>query len=309
MRTVLVGVVKTAEAALRGLIDAHAKIVGIFTQEMDKVLETSGMERVYYINLKHYADKLGCPLKIVDNINDDFNELERLSPDVIYIVGWPQIIRGKVLNLATCIGMHPSRLPERRGGAPLNWQILDGEKQGAVTLFRLEEGLDSGDILIQREYEIGPHEYIDAIMQRVNKLTYELVKETYPLLPQGRVKWLPQDHTSATYARRRKPSDGKINWADSSRRTYNLIRAVSHPFPGAFAYLDGQEIRIWRAELVQGYRAPIQAVPGQVVDLNNKGILVSTLDNAILLTEIELEGYSFEEFSELYKFLIGKVLK
>lgn len=309
MRAVLIGVVKSAETALQGLIDAHADVVGIFTQDIDKVLETSGMERGYYVDLRPYADKLGCLLRVVDDINDHFNELERLSPDVIYVVGWPQIVREKILNLAICIGMHPSRLPERRGGAPLNWQILDGESQGAVTLFRLGEGLDSGDILIQREYEIGPHEYIEAVMNRVNKLTYELVKETYPVLAQGNDKWLPQDDTLATYTRRRKPSDGKINWADSSLRIYNLIRAVSHPFPGAFAYLDDGKLKIWRASLLQGYRAPVKAVPGQVIGLVDEGIIVSTLDNAILLTEFELEGYSFDKISQAYEVLEGKVLQ
>lgn len=309
MRTVLIGVVKTAEATLRGLIDAHADVVGVFTQDVDKVLETSGMERDYYVDLRPYAVKLGCLLRVIDDVNDHFNELEHLAPDVIYIVGWPQIIRERILNLAICIGMHPSRLPERRGGAPLNWQILDGENKGAVTLFRLEKGLDSGDILIQREYEIGPNEYIESVMARVSKLTRKVLREIHPVLVEGNAKWLPQDDTLATYTRRRKPSDGKINWADSSLRIYNLIRAVSHPFPGAFAYFDTYKLKVWRASLLQSYRAPVKAVPGQIIDLADEGIIVSTLDNAILLTEVELEGYSFDKISQLYEILEGKVLQ
>lgn len=309
MRTVLVGVVRTAEAAVKGLLDAHANIVGIFTQNIDKLLETSGMERDYYVDLKPYAERIGCPLKIVDDINDHFEELKGLSPQVIYIVGWPQIIRKKILDLAICVGMHPSRLPERRGGAPLNWQLIDGECRGAVTLFRLSADLDSGDILAQREYEINLQDYIDDVLGRVCNLTYELVKETYPLLVQGKATWLPQDGKLATYTRRRKPEDGRINWRDSSLRIYNLIRAVSHPFPGAFSYCNGHKLKVWRAELLRGFRAPIKAIPGQVIALTGSGIIVSTLDNALLLTEVEVEGYPSWDISQVYKLVKGKVLQ
>ena len=226
-------------------------------------------------------------MRVVSDLNAEYDAVSSAAPDYVFVIGWPYLVRDAVLSIAPCVGLHPTRLPYRRGGAPLNWVILDGETSAAVSLIRLHKGVDDGDILAQRGFPIDPDDYVGDVIERVYAITEELVIEAVRDLAAGTASWTPQDNALATYTRRRRPEDGRICWADSAARIRNLVRATSHPFPGAFAYLDGERIRVWRAEIPHGYRAPLAAAPGSVLDVTSRGILVSTMDNALLVTEAQ----------------------
>jgi methionyl-tRNA formyltransferase len=311
VRVVFVGVVNSAKPALDALVSCGADVAGLFTIDVKYMVSMSNMEREYFVDFRPTAEKLGIPLKQIKNINDHADEIRSLEPDYIFIIGWPQMVRSEVLSIAPCIGMHPAPLPKRRGGAPLNWQIIDGETESAVSLLRLGEGVDNGDILIQIPFNIGPADYINDVMDRVCELTGLAVERTYPLLATGREAWNPQDHSQATVTRRRRPPDGLVNWNDSSRRIFNLIRAVSHPFPGAFTHCDGQVIKVWRAYVPLGYRPRVRAVPGEVLDFVGGAIIVCTRDYCLGLTEIQVDDrvyLSEPELRQAYAMLAGKVL-
>ena len=156
----------------------------------------------------------------------------------------------------------------------MNWTILDGEPSSAVTLFRMGPGLDDGDILMQRAFAIGESDYVGDVARRVYELTEELVAESVSELSSESAQWSPQDHSKATYTRRRRPADGHIEWRESSVRIRNLIRATSHPFPGAFTLLGQKVVRIWRGDIswsqvlrsgaveLQGPERVRRAIPG-----------------------------------------------
>lgn len=285
----LVGEVKTAEHALNGLLRAGLPPVAVITTPLEEVRRASGMEAGYYCDLLRLGEAHGIDVTVTTDLLSQVPALEQLQPDCFWIMGWPYLVRTPILDLGPCIGMHPTPLPRRRGGAPMNWTLLDGEAVSAVTLFRMRQGLDDGEILAQEAFELGPDDYVGDVAAKIYRLTERLVERSALALADDTAVWTPQDDSLATYTRRRTPADGRINWSDSSVRIRNLVRATSHPFPGAFTILDGSKVRVWRAEIPVGYRAPLKAAPGTVVGLHDAGILVSTRDNALLITEMQFE--------------------
>jgi methionyl-tRNA formyltransferase len=288
LRLMLVGEVRVAEFALRGMIRAGHPPVAIVTTDVTAVRARSGMAASYYADLRAPACGCGAAVRIVSDLNAEPEAISAASPDYVFVIGWPYLVRDDVLAIAPCVGLHPTKLPDRRGGAPLNWAILDGEASGAVSLIRLRKGVDNGELLAQRAFPIGPDDYIGDVVERVYTITEDVVADAVGDLAAGRARWTPQDDSAATYTRRRRPEDGRICWTDSATRIRNLVRATSHPFPGAFAYLDGSVFRVWRAEIPRGYRAPLAAPPGTIIDVTSAGVLVSTMDNALLVTEAQL---------------------
>jgi len=290
VRAVLVGEVRTAEHALRGLLQAGKPPISMFTTDVNQVQRNSGMGPDYYCDLVALGRDHAIEAHVVSDLEDLSARIRALKPDLLWIMGWPYLVRSPILEVAMCIGMHPTPLPRRRGGAPMNWTVLDGEPSSAVTLFRMGPGLDDGDILMQRAFVIRDSDYVGDVAQSVYELTEELVAESMSELGSESVRWQPQDHSRATFTRRRRPADGHIEWRESSVRIRNLIRATSHPFPGAFTLLGQKVVRIWRGELPLGYRAPLRAAPGSIIEVTDTGVMISTGDNALLVTEIQFEG-------------------
>jgi methionyl-tRNA formyltransferase len=313
MRVVLIGVVSSAKAAFDGLNDAGAEIAAVFTADVERMIMTSKMESSYFVDFKPLARQVRIPLRHVDDVNNYVEEISSLKPDLIYIIGWPQLVRQSILSIAPCIGMHPAPLPRRRGGAPLNWQLIDGERQSAVSLLKLGTGVDDGDILLQLPFEIGDTDYIEDVLNMVNQLTYQGVRDSFLQICSGKAQWIQQDHSRATVMRRRRPDDGLINWNDSALRIYNLIRAVSHPFPGAFSNIDDSVIKIWRSDIPQGYRPKLKAIPGEVLDLFKGNIVVSCRDYCIAISELQVGDdlpvhSGTKEFEKVFELFKGKVM-
>ena len=288
MNLVLIGEVRTAEYALRGMMRAGHPPTMVLTTDVAKVMVRSGMESDYYCDLSELSRSYDIPVRVIVDPHSIASNLAQSVPDYIFVMGWPYIVRKPVLQIAPCVGMHPTRLPCRRGGAPVNWTILDGESSSAVSLIRLRPALDGGEILAQRDFVIEPNDYVGNVMKRIYSLTEELVAESVKALADGSATWRPQEDSLATYTSRRKPEDGRIAWRDSAVRIRNLVRAVSRPFPGAFSFLEGQVVKIWRADVPHGYRAPVGAAPGTILADLPQGVLVSTGDNALLLTEAQI---------------------
>lgn len=314
MRVVFVGVVKSAEGAFRALMDCGVEIVHAYTSCLSYATSESHMDPSYFFSLSQLAASCGIPCtEMCGKIDDYADEIEGLHPDYIYIIGWPQIVGQKILSIAPCIGMHPAPLPLRRGGAPLNWQLIDGVTESAVTLLRLEAGVDDGDILVQRPFKIGEADYIQDVVERVCEITYSAVKESCGALSMIPIQWKPQDSTQATVLRRRRPEDGLIDWNDSAQRVFNFVRAISRPFPGAFCYLeDGRQLIVWRARIPLGARPKLNAKPGEVLDFGEKRVIVSCRDYCLELDEVQLAERQLHantsEMGELKDELRGTVL-
>jgi len=178
-------------------------------------------------------------------------EVKKYSPDLILVFGWYYIVPKTIREIPRlgCAGMHASLLPKYRGGAPLVWAMINGEDKSGLTFFYLEEGVDNGDIISQKEFPIEESDYIGDLIDKTTSAALDIIDESIPLLAENKAPRVKQDESQATYVPQRKPEDGKIDWSWDSQRIMNFIRAQSKPYPGAFTEIDGKKVIIWNADI------------------------------------------------------------
>ena len=218
-----------------------------------------------YHDLGPLAARHGFPLERAADVNDRrlVDRIEALAPRLALVIGWSQLVRARLLSIPAhgSAGIHPTRLPEGRGRAPIPWTILKDLDSTACTLFLLTEGVDDGDIVGQLEIPVDPREDAASLYAKHRAAHVALVREHVPRLLDGTAEARPQDHAAATFWERRRPEDGAIDWSASAADVDRLVRAVTRPFPGAFFERDGRRRVIWRAEPGPDVDAP----PGNVV--------------------------------------------
>jgi methionyl-tRNA formyltransferase len=239
------------------------------------------------------------PLYEIGNINDEnsIELLSRLDLDVVFVIGWTQIVRPQALRLAKTgmIGAHASLLPHNRGRAPINWALIKGMKETGNTLIWLAEGVDSGDIIDQRPIPITPYDTCASLYEKVADTNRDMILGVIPKLLAGEKPGRRQPRTDEPNLPGRKPDDGLINWSGSNLEVYDFVRALTRPYPGAFSRLDGQRWTVWQCALLPG-NSSTKAAPGRVI-----GPMLSPVDGAcgqvigcgegaIALLEIESES-------------------
>jgi len=237
----------------------------LITLKDDKAKNKSG--RIY---LDEIANKYKVPLLKINNINDQevMEALKEYEIDWLFIIGWSQIAGKALLETPKkgCIGMHPTLLPEGRGRAAIPWAILKGLKQTGVTLFKLDEGVDTGDIIGQGVIAMDEKMTATQLYKKVNDMHVTLIARYWDDIVNDRITLTKQDESKATVWPGRKPEDGEIFHSMTMEEADKLVRAVTYPYPGAF-YKDGDKIiRIWSAKtdakegeikLKDGYLTPI----------------------------------------------------
>ncbi|MEZ4683737.1 MAG: formyltransferase family protein [Caldilineaceae bacterium] len=222
--------------------------------------------------------------------------------DLMFAVSWRYLIPAKVYRqprLGTFV-FHDSLLPAYRGFSPTVWSIINGEPQTGVTLFQIADNVDEGDIVAQQAVPIGPDDTIATVMEEVTQGYLSLLEQNLDKLLCGCAARYPQDHSLATYTGKRLPEDNRIDWYDSTERIYNLIRAVSQPYPGAYTDLCGRRLRVWAAKRLVNQRRYIGSIPGRPVEIcPGEGVVVLTGDGSLLLTEVQLDDGEIVCASEL----------
>lgn len=312
MNAVFVGVVSIGLYCLQALLESDLPVSGIFTADKQKMTELSGMHHSYFSDFSGIASRWGIPLYKQDDISSPLNveTIRGLNPDIIFCIGWPQLVGKAILSIPRqgCIGIHPTLLPQRRGGAPVNWSLIDGLTESGVTLFYFEPGVDSGDIIAQKKLSIAFEDTAETLLEKITSAAVDLVTENAPHLARGTAPRTPQDDGKATYTRRRTPRDGLIDWRKTTLGVYNWIRALTLPFPGAFTTWQQKKVIIWEATPPVGYRAPHNAVPGEILDtVPGSGIAVATGDNCILIKTLTIDDEQMlaEEFVKRYAVVPG----
>jgi len=211
--------------------------------------------------------------------------------DLAFVVSWRYMIPAKVYSLPRLgtFVFHDSMLPTYRGFSPTVWSIINGEDHTGVSLFKIAEEVDSGDILDQERVPIGPEETISTIVERVTQTYLYVLEKNIDRLLDGTYSVTEQDHSKATYTCKRNPEDNLINWKAASEDVYNFIRALSQPYPGAYTFHKGEKLRVWSAERFQ-FPEFEGRIPGRVVQvIPGKGSVVLTRDGGILITEVQIE--------------------
>ncbi len=218
---------------------------------------------------------------------------ETAAPDLMLMVSWRYLVPAHIFERPRrgAFIFHDSLLPAYRGFAPTIWAIINGENHTGVTLFRIADAVDSGEIVDQQQVPIGADETIAVVLARVTETYLQLLRKHFAALLAGTAPHTPQDHTKATFTCKRLPEDNRIDWTQPTQPIYNLIRAVTQPYPGAFTSLNGQKLFVWAAERLPDFPPYVGRVAGRVLQVQaGRGVVVLTGDGALLLTEVQLEN-------------------
>ena len=293
MRIVWVGFHDEGVGALRSTVAAGYDVAAVLTLTEDAAALRSGA-----VDYGPVAESLGLALHRVRNINDEstIELLASLSPDLLIVLGWTQLLRDAALAVPTIgvVGAHASLLPRNRGRAPVNWAIIRGERVTGNSLMWLSAGVDSGDIIAQREFPIEAYDTCGTVYEKVAASNEEMVLELLAALSSGRRPGRPQVHSDDPLLPGRKPADGAIDWTLPAGAVYDLIRGVTRPYPGAFSHLDEERVTIWHSALLPWdsvIAAPGTCLGPVVSPVEDAcGQLVACGTGAVVLLEVEADG-------------------
>lgn len=270
---------------LKSLIAENKKVVYacIMKEDDHEIVKASHM--IKQLCLKH-----GIPLEICKAVgNAQIKRILQSHPDVGFVCGWrtilPPGLTGKIPF--GCITAHDSLLPKYRGFAPLNWAIINGEKRTGVTIFRIGDGkVDSGIIFGQKTVKIGACETAAEVYPRIISATIALYKEFIPALEKGKLRGRRQDESRATYTCKRTPQDGRIDWNMPAQKIFDLIRAISLPYPCAWTEYKGEKIRISEAALPRKHLRYAGNIPGRIVEIREDGVLALCGQGQLIIKKI-----------------------
>jgi len=239
--------------------------------------------------IKTLALHHGLPLLQPEKVKEEnfIQWLKGKKPDLIVVVAFGQILPPKILRIPLygCINLHASLLPQYRGAAPINWTLINGEETTGVTTILMNEWMDTGDILLQRETKIEQKDDALTLSQRLSILGAKLLLETTNQLKKGNLTPMPQNHSKASFAPVLKKEDGHIEWRRDAQAIHNQIRGTL-PWPGAFTNLKNKFLKIFKSEVIEN---KTQEPPGVISQVSVEGIKVATAKGYLLLTEIQLQ--------------------
>ncbi len=288
MRVVVFGYHDIGHACLREILAQRDEVAAVFTHEDDPG------ENVWFHSVAQCARQFGLPVHTPEDPNQPewVAKIRALEPDIIFSFYYRRMLGPDILGIPPrgALNMHGSLLPRRRGRAPVNWAIVRGDTETGVTLHYMVAKPDAGDIVAQRVVPIDFEDTAFTLHQKITAAARELLHDALPELRAGTAPRRPQDLSQGDYCRKRTPEDGRIDWRQSALVIYNLVRAVTHPYPGAFTDLAGRKLFVWQAHPVGG-EAP-GVLPGCVVrqDLEGRTAHVQTGSGLLRLERIQLEG-------------------
>ncbi len=291
MNLVFLGTPSFAIPSLKALVQSHHKISAVVTQP-DRPKGRSGQPQPPPV--KELARQLGLRVIQSGNVNEEsfLGELRGLAPDIIVVVAFGQRLSRAFIELPKicCINLHASLLPKYRGAAPVNWAIINGETVTGVTVLRVVEKMDAGDILAQDFVEIGPEETAGELEERLATLGAPLLLKVLEAFEHSSVCYLPQRHELATMAPKLKKEDGLIKWEQPAQKVYNFIRGMT-PRPGAYTFLPTRKrLLILRSRVATTESRGKPAESGTVIGVSEEGILVAANGSALWITHLQPEG-------------------
>ncbi len=286
MRIIFCGSPGFAVPSLEKLLTSEHEVVAVVTQPDRPAGRGLNLKPppVKEVALRHGLDVIQ-PEKF--NTRSVLDRLQMLEPDLIVVVAYGKIFRRRSLSIPRlgCVNLHASLLPKYRGIAPVNWAIINGETTTGVTTIFMDEGIDTGDMILWREISIGEDETAGELLARLTDLGAQVLAETCDLIAEGKAIRHKQDETLASYAPRLSKEDGLVTWGTTASRLHNLIRGVT-PWPGAVARIGDKAVKILRTSL----GPDVSGNPGEIWEINSNGILVSCSEGSIWLRQLQAPG-------------------
>ena len=287
MKIVFMGTSEFALPTLRELIRSEHEILSVVTQP-DR--HKGRGQELSPPPVKIFAQESDIPVLQPENANtpEFIDTLKRLNPDINIVVAFGQILRRELLDTPKlfCMNLHASILPKYRGAAPINRAIINGEKETGVTTMKMDEGLDTGDILLTRTIPIEEADDSKTLHDKLAEEGGNLVLQTLWHFGEQTLTPVPQDNSRSSYAPKLKKKDGLIPWSQTADEIKNLIRGLK-PWPGAYTFYKNKRLRILKSQTIPGDRVD---PPGEIVRLSDFGIEVGTGKNRIAITELQPEG-------------------
>jgi methionyl-tRNA formyltransferase len=297
MRIVFIGTGEIGVPTLKALLDSEHEVVGVVTQPdkpvgRDQRIEPPPIKKALLSGAPS-PRQAGCgralpfPILQPSKIQNPqaVEDLRALKPDVIVVMAYGQILPRDVLEIPrlACLNLHASLLPRWRGAAPIQAAIAAGDRQTGITVMYMDEGLDTGDISLQRRVEILPSETGGSLHDRLAQIAPEALREALRLLAAGSALRIPQENALATYAPKLKREHGRIDWSEPADVIERKVRAFN-PWPGTFMKLDDQNLKIFSASVVD-----LSGDPGEILRTENE-LIIAAGEDAVSVGEVQLEG-------------------
>ena len=301
MRIVYMGTPEIAAVILERLLQEPYEVVLAVTQPdrpkgRGKALACSPV--------KEAAQAAGIPVftPVKVRLPENVEVIREYAPDMIVVAAFGQILPKEILEIPRygCVNVHASLLPKYRGAAPIQWSILDGESETGVTIMRMDEGLDTGDILLQRSVAITPEETGGSLHDKIAELGAEALTEAIPGIVDGTLVPVPQGEMTTAYAKQLNKDMGKLDFSWDACKIERYVRGLN-PWPGTFSFRDGAMLKIWSVSVCED--AAEGAEPGTVTAVGKKDFTVQTGAGSLRITEVQPEGkrrMSAEEYLRGY---------
>jgi len=293
-RCVLFAYHDTGYACIEALLALGAPIAALFTHQDDP------HEEIWWRSCADLAARNSIPVFTPERIDKDVvARVAALHPDVIYSVYYRYLLPDAILNSAAigAFNLHGSLLPKYRGRAPVNWMIVNGEREAGLTLHHMVARADAGDIVGQRSCVIEDSDTALTLYRKLVPLGAAIFREYHPLIVAGRAPRMKQDLAQGSYFGRRRPQDGRIDWRWPARRIFNLVRAVTHPYPGAFCYATGEKLFVWEARIAN--ENGTMGAPGEIIGEANEGLEIAAGLGSLIVTRAQFEGAGESEVLEV----------
>lgn len=287
MRVIFMGTPDFAVGTLEEILAAGHEVVLVVSQP-DKAVGRS--KALKYTPVKACALAHGIEVYQPERVRNEecIEYLRSYEPDIIIVEAFGQLIPKAILDMPRygCVNVHASLLPKYRGAAPIQWAVINGDPVTGVTTMRMDEGLDTGDMIMKREVALREDETGGSLFERLSEAGAKLCVETMAAIENGTAVYTPQDHEQATHTKKIYKEMGSIDWSRDAQTIECLIRGLD-PWPSAYTRLNDRTLKIWKAKVIAG---DSDMPPGCIVKADREGLLVQTGEGMLLLTEVQLEG-------------------
>mgnify|MGYP000878425995 FL=1 len=293
MKVVFMGTPDFSVGTLKAIVEAGHEVAAVVTQP-DKPKGRGGA--MSFSDVKQAAIELGLLVLQPKRARDEefVNELRKINPDVIVVVAFGQILSKEILDMPKygCVNVHASLLPKYRGASPIQWAVIDGCEYSGVTTMMMNEGIDTGDILLVEKVKLDSKETGGSLFDKLSGVGAALLVKTLDELEKGTVKPVKQNETEATHVKMLDKSFGNIDFSMEAARIERLIRGLN-PWPSAYTKMDGKTLKIWDADVVCDdvvCESCESVVNGMITHVDNNSFIVKCGDNSLKINELQLEG-------------------
>jgi len=287
MKVIFMGTPDFSVGTLEALVEAGHEVVLAVTQP-DKPKGRGG--KMQFTPVKETAMKYDIPVFQPKKVREPecIEELRKYNADIMVVVAFGQILPKEILEMTPygCINVHASLLPKYRGAAPIQWAVIDGEEVSGVTTMQMNEGLDTGDMIMKTEIVLDKKETGGSLFDKLAAAGAKLCVETLEALENKTASWEPQGETTTSYARMLDKEIGNIKWEKTAVQIERLIRGLN-PWPSAYTDWNGKVMKIWEADVVE---KNTEAIPGTIVKVEKDGFYVQTGEGQIKVTALQIPG-------------------